>query len=143
MADLADIRVGLAANLAAIQAAEDCTVSAYMLDNPSPPVLMVVGPDTIEYDLALHRGLDHWTIVIQGFTGIPSDQGRQERLDRWLAPFGATSVKAAVESDTTLGGIVAGVRVTDVEAYRDYAFQNGTRILFGATWHVDVFNPGF
>jgi hypothetical protein len=138
VADLADIRAGLAANLAAVALVEDCQISPYMLDNPSPPTLMVVGPDVVDFDLAMHRGLDHWTIVVQGFAGSPVDKGRQLRLDKWLE--GPASVKDAIESDVTLGGIVPGVRVVRIEAYRDYVIDQGKRVLFGAAWFVDVFN---
>lgn len=141
MATLTEIREGLAANLEAIGG---CQVSAYMAEAPLTPGLYVIGPDAIDYDLAMHRGLDHWTIVIQGFTGPSSDRGKQMILDEWLAPSGSSSVKAAVESDQTLGGaltgVIGGVRVARVEAYRDYQLTNGT-VLFGAAWFVDVFSP--
>lgn len=146
MATLDQIREGLATNLSTIKG---CQVSAWMLDNPSPPGLYVVGPDVIEYDLTNHRGLDMWTIVIQGLTSASDDVGRHRKLDPWLAPDGATSVKAAIEADQTLdgnlAGVVGGVRVTRVEAYRDYEIRTAgqsQRLMFGAAWFVTVFNPG-
>lgn len=138
MADMAQIREGLRANLAAI---DGCQVSAYILEQPTPPTLMVVGPDEVTYDLSMHRGLDHLIIVVQGLVGSPSDVGRQKTLDKWLAPTGATSVKAAVESDITLGGLSVAARVARVSGYRIYPLPNSGATL-GAEWFVAIHNPG-
>jgi hypothetical protein len=138
MADLAAIREGLRANLAAITG---CQVSAYMLSNPTTPSLQVNGPDEIIYDLSMQRGLDQMTVVVQGLVGSPTDIGRQVVLDQWLAPTGAKSVKAAIEADHTLGGLVAGTRVARVSGYRVYVLPNQGATL-GAEWFVDIHNPG-
>lgn len=138
MATLAQIREGLKTNLSAI---EGCQVSAYMLSNPTTPSLQVNGPDEITYDLSMHRGLDEMTVVVQGLVGSPTDIGRQVVLDEWLAPNGSKSVKAAIEADHTLGGLVAGARVARVSGYRVYALPNQGATL-GAEWFVDIHNPG-
>ena len=61
MASFADIREALRAALAA-QFEPDVTVTAYMKRNPSSRHMQVMGPDAIEYDLAMHRGLDRWKV---------------------------------------------------------------------------------
>jgi hypothetical protein len=137
MADLAEIREGLRANLSTIT---DCQVSAYMLSTSVSPSLQVIGPDEVTYDLSMHRGLDFMTIVIQGIVGSPTDQGRQVVLDQWLAPTGDKSVKTAVEADHTLGGLVASTRVARVSGYRIYPLQTG--LTLGAEWFVEIHNPG-
>jgi hypothetical protein len=135
-ATLAQIREGLRVKLAAAFAAT-AQVSGYQLDDPAIPTIQVMGPDAVEYDELMSRGLDRWTIVIQAFAGSWEQRAAQEVLDQWLAPTGSTSVKAAVESDITLGGIVASARVARSSGYRVYDLPNRGRTL-GAEFFVDV-----
>ncbi len=137
-ATLAQIRAGLAAALDTIPG---CQASAYMLDNPSPPTLQVMGPDAVEYDQAMARGRDNWTIVVQAFAGTPSERTAQELLDAWLSPTGAQSVKTALESDETLGGIIIGLQVARASGYRIYNLPNRAETL-GCEFFVDVVNTG-
>lgn len=130
MATLADIRAGLAANLGAIPSLQ---VSAYALANPTPPCVEIV-PSLIEYDRALKRGADQWTVTVRVFVGLASDIGAQQRLDLHLASSGQDSVKEAVESDATLGGAVADLRVRSASGYRVY----GDGRLLGAEWEVEM-----
>lgn len=131
MATLKDIRAGLAANLEAIQGLQ---VSAYALSNPTAPCVEIV-PADIEYDGAFGRGHDSWTVTVRVFVGMASDVGAQKRLDLHLASSGADSVKAAVESDATLGGAVDDCRVTTATGYRVYGAEGR---LLGAEWTVEA-----
>lgn len=140
-ATLAQIREGLRANLAAYLE-PDVQVSAYMLDNGTYPSVQVNGPDDGTYDLTMQRGLDHMTIVVQGLVGSHTDIGRQKQLDEWLAPTGSSSVKAAIESDATLAGLVVAARVVRFNGYRIYSLPNSGPVL-GAEWFVSVHNTGF
>lgn len=133
-ATLAQIRAGLAANLATVSGKPQ--ISAYALEKPTPPCLMVVGPAEIQYDLAMQRGLDRWTITILGLVGAVSDRGAQENLDLWLAPSGSSSIKTAIESDTTLGATVASVQAQTASGYKRY--QYGGSELLGCEWQVEV-----
>lgn len=132
------IREGLRVRLAMI---DGVTVSAYMLDSPPDRTLQVMGPDTVEYDQAMARGLDYVTVIVQGFSGSPESQAAQRNLDEWLAPSGATSVKAAIEGDGSLGGIVQSCWVRQSSGYREYDLKNRGRTL-GAEWTVLVLNRG-
>jgi hypothetical protein len=137
-ATLAEIRAGLETQLAQIP---NVTTSAYMLDSPPDLTLQVMGPDRINWDLALHRGLDSWTFIVQGFSGSPESQAAQINLDNWLSPSGTDSVKAAIEADGTLGGVVVNSHVVESSGYRIYDLPNRGRTL-GAEWSVEVFNTG-
>ncbi len=137
-ATLAEIRAGLETALATIP---DVVTSAYMLDSPPDLTLQVMGPDLVEYDLAMQRGLDRWTMIVQAFSGSPDTTAAQQNLDDWMAPRGTNSVKAAVESDVTLGGIVQSARVMRSSGYRIYDLPNRGRTL-GTEFFVDVFNTG-
>lgn len=137
-ATLTQIRAGLAANLSA--SLTDVTIKAYQLEQFMPPTIMVMGPDHVTYDQAAARGLDEWIINIEGYGGFMF-QAAQDTLDSWITPTGTQSVKLAIESDRTLGGIVMDTHVMAVSAYRMTKFADGTALL-GAEWQVRVLNRG-
>ena len=135
MASLTDIREQIAAALAL----PGFQVSAYMLSNPTPPAAHVF-PDQVEYDQAMQRGLDVWTLTVQCYVGFTTDIGAQKRLDELLAKTGSMSVKQLIETDRTLCGIVHDCRVTAASGYRLYsAAGDNTRLVLGAEWTVQVF----
>jgi hypothetical protein len=141
MADLTTMRTGLAANLSTLTGIQ---VSPYMLANPTPPTIHLYpgGPaGDIEYDLAMARGLDQWTFTVQAFVALAADIGSQVKLDQFIAPSGAQSVKAALESDDTLGGTVASVQVVSCSGYRIYVAE-GRGPMIGAEWHVEILATG-
>lgn len=137
MAALSDIREGLAATLKPIPGLHE---SAYLLSNPTPPAAEIQ-PSETEYDHAFGRGCDEWTFVIRVFVGATSDIGAQKRLDGMLASSGASSIKAAVEADPTLGGVVEDLRVTRCTGYRVFAREGGAGVL-GAEWEVSIVARG-
>lgn len=134
MAALADIRQAVADALAL----PGFQVSAYLLSNPTPPAIHVF-PDTIEYDASMGRGIDTYTLTVQGYVGFATDIGAQKRLDELLAKTGSTSVKALIETDRTLGGVVQDCRVERVTGYRLYSATGDNRMVLGAEWTVNVF----
>lgn len=136
-ASLTDIREGLAASLAVLEGVQ---VTAHMLVNPSPPAIHVY-PSETEYDLTMQRGLDQWTLTVQAVVNSVSDIGSQRKLDEFIAPAGSQSVKAAIEADGTLGGIVADTRVVSCTGYRVYA-RDGAAPVLGAEWSVVVLSSG-
>jgi hypothetical protein len=137
MADLADIRAGMKANLSAIP---NLQIAAYVLSNPTPPAAEIE-PGPIKYDLTYGRGTDEWALTVRVFVAGAADIGAQVRLDRMLSSAGPESVKAALESDKTLGGAVDTIRVTDCSGYRLYARENGAAVL-GAEWQVTALGSG-
>jgi hypothetical protein len=136
MATITAIRRGIAANLTQLGTNLGMQVSAYTLANPTPPAIQVL-PGEITYDLAMHRGLDEITMLVQALVGYGSDIGSQTRLDELLDPTGVNSMKTAVESDSTLGGIVSDVNVKTATGYRVAAGQNGPVLL--CEWSVQVY----
>lgn len=111
-----------------------------MLANPTPPTLQVF-PAEVEYDASMARGFDRWTLTVQAYVGSQTDKGAQLKLDTLLAPSGASSVKARVEADRTLGGVVDDCRVVGCSGYRVYVHPNGTAVL-GAEWTVELYASG-
>lgn len=137
MADLSVIREALARNLAAIPGLAQ---SPYLLSSPTPPAAEIQ-PDEVIYDQAMRRGLDRWRLTVRVFVGFTSDIGAQKRLDRMLATTGVESIKAALESDPTLGGAVDDLRVTGCSGYRLFSRDGGQSVL-GAEWQVEVLAAG-
>jgi len=102
MATVTQITEGLATSLATIDGVQ---VSPWMLASPTPPAIHIV-PPAIEYHLAMQNGLGRLTFTVQVFVALGTDIGSQKRLAQFRAPTGSGSVKAALEADMTLGGVV-------------------------------------
>ena len=134
MASLANIRAAVALNLATIPGWQ---ISAYQLSNATLPSLQVMGLDDIQYDRAMGRGVDDWSISIMAFAGITTDIGAQKLLDGLIDD---DVVKTAVESDKTLGGAAFDVHVTECSGYRAYVL--GTNQVIGCEWKVRVMAAG-
>jgi hypothetical protein len=100
-----------------------------------------MGPEEVQYDQAMARGLTDITIVIQGFAGSPLEQEAQKIVDLWIDTGSPKSVKAAIESDKTLGGIVQQVQVMRTTGYRIYNLPDRSETL-GCEFFVRVFNTG-
>lgn len=134
MAELSAIRAGLAANLRA--AFPDAQVSAYLLGEPSPPCFEIeLAADGVTYDQAMQHGVHYAHFTVRGIVAANLTEAAQMILDRWAATTGSTSVKAAVESDMTLGGSVQQARVTEMSPFQALAARGGG-IYLGAAWTV-------
>jgi hypothetical protein len=83
----------------------------YVPDSLSPPAA-VVEPLEVDYDEAMRRGLDFYRAFILIIVGRMSDRSSQDRLDAYVAGSGASSVKAALEADKSLGGACSTLQVT-------------------------------
>lgn len=129
---LSELRTGLAANLATISGLR---TSAFIPDNPSPPIAIVV-PQHIDFDNAMGRGLDTYTFDIVVIANRMSERTAQTTLDAFCNPTGSSSVKAALEIDKTLGGKAFDLRVTDMSSYTALAL--GETTYLAATFSVTV-----
>jgi len=133
MPTLSEIRTGLASNLATI---DGLRTSAYVPDEPKPPIA-VIFPETIAFDTAFGRGLDEYTFTIQLIVSKISDRNAQSNLDAYCNPDGVTSVKAAIESNRTLGGLIQDLRVTEARDYRAATINENTYLT--VTFVVTVY----
>lgn len=152
MAQLDDIREGLAANLYALKTAGTVGhVSAYMQENPQTPSVHVVGVAAFDYGLGFGDGAgDEWTVLIEALLGKTTDIGSQKKLNDLLATSGATSLKVAVEADRQLTSRLSDDgKVTEDQAaacshllVSRYQGQSpvviGGAQLLAATWAVRV-----
>jgi hypothetical protein len=83
------------------------------------------------------RGADTWHLTVRVYAAANLDRGAQVKLDALMAPSGSSSVKAAVESDRTLGNVVNDAHVVRCSGYRVYE-RGGQAALLGAEWLVEV-----
>ncbi len=111
-------------------------VLPYAPSNPTPPSAYVMRGEVL-YDQAMNGGTHLWTMRVQAVVGIASDRAAQMLLDELLSADGDRSVKAAIEADTSLGGIVQDLHVTTANGETQYQRDQGGPVL-GSEWTVQV-----
>jgi len=136
MASFTDIVEGLAANLASIAGLNE---HAYILSSPALPAVEVF-PQAGVYDRTFQRGLDSLTFTVRVLVATTTDQGAQRALYSFMDPYGATSIKAAVESDATLGAAAEDVHVTGWS--QPQLFDRGGIPALGVEFQVEVWIKG-
>jgi len=106
---IAEIRAGLAANIATISGLR---VAAEIPDNPSPPIA-VISLNSITYDLDFNRGMTVYNFTVTLIVGRVAERDAQRKLDAY-AGNGERSIKTAVESDRQLGGAAFDCRLSEL-----------------------------
>ena len=106
------VRDGLKKNLQTIKG-----LRCYDLipDLPQPPAA-VVGQLDFTFDLNNARGLDQANVDVYVIVQRHSERSAQDNLDKYLQGSGDYSIKAAIQSDLTLGGACNTLRVTSAES---------------------------
>ena len=99
---VSQIKTGLAANLATVSGLR---AYAYQPDNVNTPFAWPL-LDSIQYNGAMGGGLITHKFTVSVVVGRSAERTAQTLLDGYLSYKGATSIRAAIESDRTLGGIV-------------------------------------
>ena len=80
------------------------------------PPCAIVGQLDFTFDIDNARGLDQASVDIFVLVQRISERAGQDKLDELLAGTGAKSIKTAIESDRTLGGLVNTLRVISAES---------------------------
>jgi hypothetical protein len=133
LAELGTIREALAATLSTVIGIQ---VSPWMLGNPTPPTAHIF-PGAVDYHQAMQNGHSDWELTVQVLVPRVNDVGSQRQMDAFLATDGALSVKAALELEPTLGGIVEHLTVTSTTGYQVFNLDAGSQAL-GADWTVRI-----
>lgn len=134
MATVSQIRTALATRLATIPG---LTTYATIPATPQAPCVLI-RPDQQEYDLTLANAADtarYELTLLAVPVGSPFDIA-QDIVDAYLPRTGTYSIKAAIEGDKTLGGVVDAVRVTGWREYGSISY-GGTE-YFGVRFAVEV-----
>lgn len=106
--NLSAVMDGLGVRLATIPGLR---VKDYPADSAAPPAAIVSWPTVLEFDSTMGRGIDRCVIPVLVLVGRVSDRASRDALALYLAGTGASSIKAAVEADKSLGGAAQSVRV--------------------------------
>ena len=80
------------------------------------PPAAVVGQLDFTFDIDNARGLDQASVDVYVIVQRISERSGQDKLDELLAGTGSKSIKTAIESDRTLGGLVNTLRVLTAES---------------------------
>lgn len=113
MANLSELRTGIATNLATISGLR---TAATIPDNPNPPVAIIT-PDSIVYDSTFARGMQEYRFTVSVLVGLVAERSSQNKIDAYCSSTGSGSIKLAIESDKSLGGKAFDVRVTEMRTY--------------------------
>ena len=133
MADLGDIRGGIATRLATISGLRTLD---YVEGTIQPPVAVIGFPERIEYDESFARGVDRYVVPIRLYVAGTVNRTTNNALESYLAKSGASSVKAAIEGDRTLGGVVADCVVATMIGAG--MFDHGGLDYLAAEWELTV-----
>jgi len=134
MASLTNLRTGLATNLATISGLRS---TATIPDNPTPPQAVVI-PQSISYDSSFGRGaFNTFEFVVTLLVGRVDARSSQNALDAYCASSGSASIKAAIESDRTLGSAASDCRVTGLRGIQPLTIGDVTYLT--ADFAVQVY----
>ena len=134
MASFSSIRAGLKTNLETISG---LTVYDYVPDWLEPPIAIIAPLNTLNYDATMARGADTYEVPVILYISRIDAETSQDTVDSYLVSSGANSIKAAIESDPTLGGAAMSVRVISATDYGEYEVTQGTSFL-GVTFNIEV-----
>lgn len=107
---ISDLRAGLQANL---QTIPNLRVYATLPDNVNPPSALIT-LDKIQYQQQNNNSMCIYTFKVTIVLGRVAERVAQQNLDVLVAP---TGVKAAIESDRTLGGYAYEVNIQEMSQY--------------------------
>ncbi len=122
---------------AALEAIPNLRVFPFPADTASPPAALVGYPDTIQFDVAMGRGVDRVTFPVFVLVGRLSDRSSREALGPFLDGAGAHSVKQALKDGT----YVAASTVRAASARVEVVTMNSIDYL-AAIFSVDVTGSG-
>jgi hypothetical protein len=125
------IRQALATNLATISGLR---TAAEVPDLPNPPIA-IVALRSVTYDQAFNKGMVNYNFAVTVIVGRAAEREAQRRLDAYIST-GASSVKSAVESDSTLGGNAYDCRVVSMDSVGSLSISDTTYLAADFTVSV-------
>jgi hypothetical protein len=129
------VRQGLKLNLEEISGLR---VYDFVPDVIVPPCA-IIGQLDLTFDTNNARGLDTANIDVMVIVQRFSERSGQEQLDKYLSGSGDHSVKAAIEADRTLGGVVDTLRVT---AAQSGVYQSADVEYLSYRYQITVYGEG-
>ena len=99
------------------------------------PPCAVVGQLDFQFDIDNQRGLDQASVDIFVIVQRISERTGQDKLDNFLAGSGSGSIKTAIESNRTLGGLVDTLRVITAESG---TYSSGDQSFLSYRYNVTI-----
>jgi len=117
MLNIGPIRDALKQNLLTVVSPTGTNLRVYdTIPDVIVPPCAIVGQLDFTFDVDNARGLDQANVDIFVIVQRFSERAGQDKLDTLLAGTGPKSIKTALESDRTLGGLVNTLRVTSADS---------------------------
>jgi len=132
VASISAIRSGLATNLGTISGLR---TGATIPDNVNPPYA-IVSPSSVDYHKAFNNALSTYNFTVTLVVGRVSERTSQNSLDAYCSPTGSSSIRVAIESDKTLGGVAFDTIVTGMRNYGSVTI--GETTLLAAEFDIAV-----
>jgi len=112
-------------------------VADHLPEQINPPVA-VIQLQAVTYHKAMQGGLSEWEFLIALVAGRMGDRAAQVQLDNWISYDGVYSIRAAIESDLTLNGIVKSLIVNEMVAVRPLSLGDASYLSceFNVTIHA-------
>ena len=124
MASISEIRAGIATNLGTITGLRS-NATGTIPDNVNPPYA-IVAPSSVDYHRAFNNALSTYNFTVTVVVGRVDERTAQRSLDAYCSPTGDKSIRVAIESDKTLGGIVYDTIVTGMRNYGSVTIGENT-----------------
>ncbi len=132
MLNIGPIRDALKTNLQTI-----INMRAYdVIPDVVVPPCSVVGQLDFTFDVDNQRGLDQASVDVFVLVQRFSERSGQDKLDTLLAGTGPKSIKTALESDRTLGGLVDTLRVVSAESG---TYQSGDQTFLSYRYNLVIY----
>ena len=106
-ATISQIKAGLATRLATISGLR---TFAYQPDQLNAPLAYPM-VEQVLYHRTMFNGLNEIVFTVTVIVARPTERPAEASLDAYVSPDGASSIRAAIEGDRTLGGIVDDCQV--------------------------------
>ena len=133
MASVKEMREGLAERARTIPGLRAFPT---VLDQVNTPCLFVFGPERIRYNSTLANGSNEFWFPLRLYVARVDEKGAQDRLDAYVSPSGDQSLKAAIDADASLGGLVDFADLREARNYGPY--QSGSAHYLGVEFVVFV-----
>lgn len=84
----------------------------YLSDSFTPPIVLVA-IDTVKYHMAMGSSDSRQSYTLHLILPRTDDRSALAQMEAYMSPTGTSSILLAVESSTSLGGVIQDVIVTD------------------------------
>lgn len=140
MTALLDIAQAIAAALTPVSPSDDITVLATRTLKPTPPCIDIYPDTPFLSDASFGSRSVEMRWLVRARVGANDLDGQTELLYALMDPDGADSVRGALLSDKTLGGVVANLDVDGLTGVLPYQDVPGEPMFPGCAWSVTVYN---